>query len=119
MATSRHQNVVIDEILLETDMAELVTARDEYGMLYLCCLTSRGGEGDRFLVVTISAAKIVELKAGLTDLRAVMLYPETGGHYNGAFLRVDGRPSIELKALDGPPLEGDLPDEGFYLSDFN
>ncbi|HEX5474963.1 MAG TPA: DUF6575 domain-containing protein [Vicinamibacterales bacterium] len=109
--------VRIETVLLETDVPDLVLARDRVGAQYLCCFIEREEPGDLFLVIPISVERLSQFRKGEVDLRSIVMAPETGQHFNGRFKRVDGDPLIQLKPLKTLPDDW-LPDEGFRLSDF-
>lgn len=107
--------VVIQQVLLETDVPDLVLAIDAVGTQYLCCLVARGEEGDQFFAVAISAPRLSRFRAGQVDLRTVLTEPEVGSSYSGFFVRQNNQPIINLEAVAEVP-EQWLPERGFLLT---
>src|SRR2546428_7226057 len=89
----------IETVLLETDVPDLVLARDVVGTLYLCSFVSRDRDGDRFLCIPVSSERLAAFRSGQLDLRSLLTRPETGAWFDGLFHSVEGRPTIELERI--------------------
>ena len=110
--------VTIDTLLLESDLPDLVIARDKVGTSYLCALTGSDEEGHSFLAVQISSDRLAALRSGHIDLRLALVEPEMGVCFEGRTIpEMDPeRDRIRLLALQANPPEEWLPDPGFMLS---
>ncbi len=109
--------VTIENVLLETDVPDLVLARDAIGTAYLCAFVEREAAGDRFAAVPLSPERLAGFRAGLIDLREVLERPETGLAFDARFRRMDGLPTLQLQQVERIPNDW-LPDAGFLLSAF-
>jgi hypothetical protein len=109
--------VVIDTVLLESDLPDLLLARDRVETMYLCSLAKTDREGFLFLAVEISSARLSAFRSGLVDLRTVLVEPEMGTHFTGR--ATAGRPeSLTLSALTTEVREEWLPETGFLMTAF-
>lgn len=112
----RSITATIKSVLLETDVPDLLLARDVVGTTYLCCFIAREEEGDRFLAMPVSPNRLASFRAGTIDLRAVLLGSETGIYFDGRYENDNGEPLLHLNELEELPNEW-LPDAGFLLTD--
>jgi hypothetical protein len=102
---------------LQTDVPDLVLARDAIGTLHLCSLVSRTDSEDLFLAVPLTPSPLTAFEAGEIDLRSVLVESESALHFRGTFELRDGQPSISLEQINTVPDDW-LPDRDFLLPDF-
>lgn len=72
--------IKVEKVLDFYDVPQLFTARDNFDTLYLCLLYTDVPEC-RYTGIRISSKRINEFLTGKTDLREVMLFPESDGEY--------------------------------------
>lgn len=110
-------SAAVESILFETDVPEIVLARDRAGTAYLSLLVDRAVEGDTFLCVPASAKRLAALRLGTIDLRDAFTDGETGSVFSARFVRMDDLPFLSLSPVEAIP-EYWLPQPGFLLSNY-
>jgi hypothetical protein len=109
--------VVINTVLLESDLPDLLLARDRVNTMYLCSLAKVDREGFLFLAVEISSSRLGDFRSGKVDLRTVLVEPEMGTHFTGRS-PAERPESLTLAALTTEVPEQWLPEAGFLLTVF-
>ena len=102
--------IKVEKILDFYDVPQLFTARDNFDTLYLCLLYTDVPEC-RYTGIRISSKRINEFLTGKTDLRQVMLLPESDGEYFEITMK-NNEFYIDSK-LTKPLTEDRLPEEGY------
>lgn len=102
--------IKVEKILDFYDFPQLFTARDNFDTLYLCLLYTDVPEC-RYTGIRISSKRINEFLTGKTDLREVMLFPESDGEYFEITMK-NNEFYIDSK-LTKPLTEDRLPEEGY------
>lgn len=103
--------------LLYYDGVQVFEAKDANGAHYLGALIDSAPDADRYLVTAVSPEQLCELRAGMCDLRTVLLECSHSGWYlarvgdNFAF-------PFALERQQGALLDHDyLPEDGVLLAD--
>ena len=102
--------IKVEKILDFYDVPQLFTARDNFDTLYLCLLYTDVPEC-RYTGIRISSKRINEFLTGKTDLRQVMLFPESDGEYFDITMK-NNEFYIDSKLTKPLPEDG-LPEEGY------
>jgi hypothetical protein len=117
MLAREEVGVVINTVLVESDLPDLLLARDRVETMYLCSLAAEDAHGFVFLAIKISSGRLAALRSGTIDLRRALLEPEIPVHYSGRYTD-QARTSINLSALTEQVPEKWLPEAGLYLNVF-
>ena len=102
--------IKVEKVLDFYDVPQLFTARDNFDTLYLCLLYTDVPEC-RYTGIRISSKRINEFLTGKTDLREVMLFPESDGEYFDITMK-NNEFYIDSE-LTKPLTEDRLPEEGY------
>ena len=102
----------IEKILDFYDVPQLFTARDNFDTLYLCLLYTDVPEC-RYTGIRISSKRLSEFLAGKTDLREIMLHPESDGEYFE--IAMNNNEYYIDSELTVPLAEDRLPEEGIHF----
>ena len=104
------------EILAYYDGVEVFAAQDSIGGHYVGAFVDAAGDADRYLVVGVRPARLRELRAGMLDLRTLLLESPGGGWYLTLVNDNAGQP-LTLEPQAGPLAATDyLPEPGFLLA---
>jgi len=105
-------------VLLFVDFPQIIVAHDAIGTNYICLLTERSKDKDKYVCIPISTKRLADLRSGDIDLRKVFTSPELDGIYIAEIVGSDA-PINELELKPTETLIDEwLPEEGFYLPDF-
>src|SRR4051794_9696996 len=103
--------VDLQSVLLEADGPLIVVFRDVVDRLWLATAVERTNDGDQYLCIPVSKARLSEYRHGDIDLRSVFMSPEEPMP-SSVFLPASGqRTKLELSPLEEVPPDW-YPDEG-------
>ena len=105
------------EILAYYDGVEVFAAQDSIGGHYVGAFVDAAGDADRYLVVGVRPARLRELRAGMLDLRTLLL-EAPGYEWYLTLVNGDAKQPLTLEPQSGSLAATDfLPEDGFLLDD--
>ena len=103
------------DTLLYYDGPELIVAKDQFQLMYLCYLIETNNISDIFLCTPVSKARLEKLLNREIDLRDVLLHAESDDYFIGE-VHEGNFNKISTKTLNKKEIkEYWIPKEGFYL----
>lgn len=104
-----------EETLIYYDMPNLIVAKDQIGLRYICQLVETTQTIDKFLCIPLSAQRLKEFKSSNIDLQSLFENPEVSEYYLAEIIngKID-QFEIGMVPRDQIP-DAWIPDPGFYF----